>query len=85
LHEALPALLDMLIVKGLRERIKVVCSGKCITAYDVAWALSIGADFVNSARGFMLALGCIQSLQCNRNTCPTGITTQNRNCSAAWW
>jgi len=77
LHEALPALLDMLIVKGLRERIKVVCSGKCITAYDVAWALSIGADFVNSARGFMLALGCIQSLQCNRNTCPTGVTTQN--------
>ncbi|MBD8871715.1 FMN-binding glutamate synthase family protein [Rhodanobacter sp. DHB23] len=77
LHEALPALVDTLVVKGLRERIKVVCSGKRITAYDVAWALSMGADFVNSARGFMLALGCIQSLQCNRNTCPTGITTQN--------
>ncbi len=77
LHEALPALLNMLIVKGLRERIKVVCAGKCVTAYDVAWALSVGADFVNSARGFMFALGCIQSLQCNRNTCPTGITTQN--------
>ena len=77
LHEALPALLDVLIGKGLRERVKVICSGKCITAYDVAWALSLGADFVNSARGFMLALGCIQSLQCNRNTCPTGITTQN--------
>jgi glutamate synthase domain-containing protein 2 len=77
LHEALPALVDMLVVKGLRERIKVICSGKRITAYDVAWALSMGADFVNSARGFMLALGCIQSLQCNRNTCPTGITTQN--------
>jgi glutamate synthase domain-containing protein 2 len=77
LHEALPALVDTLIAKGLRERIKVICSGKRITAYDVAWALSMGADFVNSARGFMLALGCIQSLQCNRNTCPTGITTQN--------
>ena len=77
LHEALPALLDTLIAKGLRERIKVICSGKRITAYDVAWALSVGADFVNSARGFMLALGCIQSLQCNRNTCPTGITTQD--------
>ena len=77
LHESLPELVDMLIVKGLRDRIKVICSGKCITAYDVAWALSMGADFVNSARGFMLALGCIQSLQCNRNTCPTGITTQN--------
>jgi len=77
LHEALPTLIDTLIAKGLRERIKVICSGKRITAYDVAWALSMGADFVNSARGFMLALGCIQSLQCNRNTCPTGITTQN--------
>ena len=77
LHEALPGLVDTLTVKGLRDRIKVICSGKCITAYDVAWALSMGADFVNSARGFMLALGCIQSLQCSRNTCPTGITTQN--------
>ena len=77
LHEALPALVDTLIAKGLRERIKVICSGKRITAYDVAWALSMGADFVNSARGFMLALGCIQSLQCNRNTCPTGVTTQD--------
>jgi glutamate synthase domain-containing protein 2 len=77
LHEALPALVNTLIEKGVRDRIKVICSGKCITAYDVAWALSMGADFVNSARGFMLALGCIQSLQCNRNTCPTGITTQN--------
>jgi glutamate synthase domain-containing protein 2 len=77
LREALPALVNVLIERNLRERIKVICSGKCITAYDVAWALSMGADFVNSARGFMLALGCIQSLQCNRNTCPTGITTQN--------
>ncbi|MDE2307477.1 MAG: FMN-binding glutamate synthase family protein [Xanthomonadaceae bacterium] len=77
LHEALPELLNTLIARGLRQRVKVICSGKCITAYDVAWALSVGADFVNSARGFMLALGCIQSLQCNRNTCPTGITTQN--------
>jgi glutamate synthase domain-containing protein 2 len=77
LHEALPMLVNTLIERGLRERVKVICSGKRITAYDVAWALSMGADFVNSARGFMLALGCIQSLQCNRNTCPTGITTQN--------
>jgi len=77
LHEALPELVNTLMTHGLRQRIRVICSGKCITAYDVAWALSVGADFVNSARGFMLALGCIQSLQCNRNTCPTGITTQN--------
>ena len=43
----------------------------------MAWALCAGADFVNSARGFMMALGCIQALQCNKNTCPTGITTHN--------
>lgn len=77
LHEGLPQLVNLLIARGLRDRIKVICSGKRITAYDAAWALSMGADFVNSARGFMFALGCIQSLQCNRNTCPTGITTQN--------
>jgi glutamate synthase domain-containing protein 2 len=77
LHESLPALVNTLLSKGLRERVKVICAGKCITAYDVAWALSMGADFVNSARGFMLSLGCIQSLQCNRNTCPTGITTHD--------
>ncbi|RMD60202.1 MAG: FMN-binding glutamate synthase family protein, partial [Planctomycetota bacterium] len=52
-------------------------SGKLITPAAVAWALCMGADFVNSARGFMFALGCIQSMQCNRNTCPTGIATHN--------
>jgi glutamate synthase domain-containing protein 2 len=41
----------------------------------MAWALCVGADFITSARGFMFALGCIQALQCNKNTCPTGITT----------
>ncbi|MFT5349564.1 MAG: glutamate synthase domain-containing protein 2, partial [Gammaproteobacteria bacterium] len=46
---------------------------------DVAWALCVGVDFVNSARGFMFALGCIQALQCNKNTCPTGITTHDKD------
>ncbi len=77
LREALPLLVDTLTRAGLRERIRVVCSGKCITPYEVAWALAMGADFVNSARGFMFALGCIQALQCNRNTCPTGVTTHD--------
>ncbi len=77
IREALPMLVDILLQHGLRDRIKVIASGKCITAYEVAWALAMGADFVNSARGFMFALGCIQSLQCNRNTCPTGITTHD--------
>ncbi len=77
IHEALPGLVDALHRHGLRERIRVVASGKLITPGPVAWALAAGADFVTSARGFMFALGCIQSLQCNRNTCPTGIATHN--------
>ncbi|MEW8030435.1 MAG: FMN-binding glutamate synthase family protein [Candidatus Thiodiazotropha sp.] len=77
LSESLPMLIDMLCEYGLRERIKVVCSGKLITPAGVAWALAVGADFVASARGFMFALGCIQALQCNKNTCPTGITTHD--------
>ncbi len=77
LRESLPLLVDSLVKHGLRERIKVIASGKLVTPADVAWALCIGADFVVSARGFMFALGCIQALQCNKNTCPTGITTHN--------
>ena len=53
-------------------------SGKLISAFDIARALALGADWANSARGFMFALGCIQALKCNRNTCPTGITTHDR-------
>ena len=76
-QEALPCLVDSLKRHGLRERIKVIASGKLLNPGMVAWALAAGADFVASARGFMFALGCIQSLQCNKNTCPTGITTHN--------
>jgi glutamate synthase domain-containing protein 2 len=77
LRETLPRLIDKLNEYGLRDRIKVIASGKLITPTDVAWAMCIGADFVVSARGFMFAMGCIQALQCNKNTCPTGITTHN--------
>ncbi|MCP5278446.1 MAG: FMN-binding glutamate synthase family protein [Thiobacillus sp.] len=77
LREALPLLVDKLAEYGLRERVKVIASGKLVTPADVAWALCAGADFTCSARGFMFALGCIQSLRCNRNTCPTGITTHD--------
>jgi glutamate synthase domain-containing protein 2 len=77
-RESLPIVIDTLVAHGLKERIKVVCSGKLITPAEVAWALCMGADFVTSARGFMFALGCIQALQCDRNTCPTGITTHNK-------
>ncbi|MBO6543913.1 MAG: FMN-binding glutamate synthase family protein [Alphaproteobacteria bacterium] len=76
--ESLPILVDKLTEYGLRSRIKVIASGKLINPSDVAWALSVGADFITSARGFMFSLGCIQALQCNKNTCPTGITTHNK-------
>lgn len=77
LNQALPMLVDTLDEFNLRPRIRVIASGKLINPDRVAWALSTGADFVVSARGFMFALGCIQALQCNANTCPTGITTHN--------
>ena len=77
LRESLPALVDKLTAHGLRERMRVIAAGKLINPVSVAWALCMGADFVNSARGFLFALGCIQAMQCNKNTCPTGITTQN--------
>lgn len=77
IQESLPLVVDKLIEYGLRERVRVIASGKLITPTDVAWALCIGADFINSARGFMFALGCIQAMQCNKNTCPTGVTTHD--------
>ena len=77
-RESLPMVIDTLRRYGLRDRVKVFCSGKLITPAEVAWAYCAGADSVSSARGFMFALGCIQSLKCNKNTCPTGITTHDR-------
>lgn len=77
IKEALPMVVDILSKYGLRDRIKIFSSGKLITPAEVAWAYCAGADTVISARGFMFALGCIQSLKCNKNTCPTGITTHN--------
>ncbi|MFA5959500.1 MAG: FMN-binding glutamate synthase family protein [Tatlockia sp.] len=77
IQESLPNLVDILNLFNLRERIKVIASGKLITPAEVTWALCAGADFINSARGFMLALGCIQSMQCHKNTCPTGVATHN--------
>ncbi len=79
LKESLPLLVNKLVMHGLRERIRIVASGKCINPTDVGAALCLGADFVVGARGFMFALGCIQALQCNKNSCPTGITTHNKD------
>jgi len=78
ISESLPMVADLLIKYNLKQRIKLIASGKLITPGEVSWALCVGADFVVTARGFMFALGCIQALQCNKNTCPTGVTTHNR-------
>jgi len=78
IREGLPLMDDLLREEGLRERIALIASGKLVTPADAAWALCVGADFVNAARGFMFALGCIQALKCDENTCPTGITTHNK-------
>lgn len=78
IRESLPLVVDMLTEHGLRDRVKVIASGKLVTPSEVAWALAAGADFINSARGFMFSLGCIQAMKCNKNTCPTGITTHDK-------
>ena len=76
--EALPRVVDSLIQAELKSRVRVIAAGRLVTSARVAWALCVGADFVNTARGFMFALGCIQALRCHTNTCPTGVTTHNR-------
>ena len=75
--EALPRVVDALLQSGLRDRIRVIAAGKLITSTQSVWALCVGADFINTARGFMFSLGCIQAMRCHKNTCPTGITTHN--------
>jgi len=77
LREGLCFVRDALTGAGLRDRIRIGCSGKIVTAFDMAAAFALGADWCNSARGFMFALGCIQSLSCHTDRCPTGVTTQD--------
>ncbi len=62
---------------NLRDQIKVGCAGKVVSAFDIARLMAIGADWCNSARGFMFALGCIQAQHCHTGACPTGVTTQD--------
>ena len=77
LREGLTFVRNALIGAGLRERIRFGCSGKIVTAFDMAAAFALGADWCNSARGFMFSLGCIQSLSCHTDKCPTGVATQD--------
>ena len=83
IDEALPRVADALIESGLGQRVRIVASGKIVTSARAAWALAAGADFINTARGFMFSLGCIQALRCHQNTCPTGITTHNKRLQRA--
>jgi glutamate synthase domain-containing protein 2 len=77
LREGLLFVHNTLVGLNLRENIRLGASGKIVSAFDIASVLAIGADWVNSARGFMFAIGCIQSQSCHTNKCPTGVATQD--------
>ena len=77
LREALMLVHNALVGVNLRERVRVGASGKVVTAFDIARTMAIGADWCNSARGFMFALGCLQAQTCHSGHCPTGVTTQD--------
>ncbi|HHJ38816.1 MAG: glutamate synthase [Methylothermaceae bacteria B42] len=77
LREALAFVVDCLTGYGLRSHIRVIASGKILTGFHLVKNLALGADLCNSARGMMLALGCVHSLTCNSNRCPTGVATQD--------
>ena len=77
LQEGLRLVHNTLVGVNLRDRIKIGASGKIVSAFDIARAMAIGADWCNSARGFMFALGCIQAQSCHTGQCPTGVSTQD--------
>jgi glutamate synthase domain-containing protein 2 len=78
LKDSMPIVINALERYKLRDKIKVIVSGKMITPIEAAWAYAMGADSVSTARGFLFSLGCIQALKCSKGTCPTGITTHDR-------
>ena len=77
LREGLLFVHNTLVGAGLRSQIRIGAAGKVVSAFDIASLLAIGADWTNAARGFMFAIGCIQSLACNTNRCPAGVATQD--------
>lgn len=79
LREGLHIVNSLLIQYGLKTEIKIIASGKILTAFHMARVFALGADLCNSARAMMMAVGCIQALQCNTNTCPVGVATQNKS------
>jgi glutamate synthase domain-containing protein 2 len=79
LREGLSFVHNALIGIDARDRIKLGASGKIVSGFDIARAMALGADWCNSARGFMFAIGCIQSQSCHTDRCPTGVATQDKN------
>jgi len=79
LREALAFVYDALTGFDLKKHIRLIASGKVATGFDLVKNFALGADMCNSARGMMFALGCIQALECNTNTCPTGVATQDKS------
>ncbi len=77
LDEGLILVHNALVGIGVRDKVKVIASGRVVTGFDIAQKIAIGADVTNSARAMMFALGCIQAQKCNTNDCPTGVATQN--------
>jgi glutamate synthase domain-containing protein 2 len=77
LQEALSLVHQTLVGVNLRERIRIGAAGKVTSAFDMARLMALGADWCNAARGYMMALGCIQAQTCHTGACPTGVTTQD--------
>ena len=77
LQEGLLLVHNTLRGAGLRDKVKIGCAGKVVSAFDIARLMALGADWCNSARGFMFALGCLQAQQCHSGLCPTGVSTQD--------
>ena len=77
LADGLTFVRNALVGAGLRDEIRIGAGGKLVSAFDLVWAHALGADWCNSARGFMFAVGCIQAQACHTNRCPTGVTTQD--------
>ena len=77
MREGLRLVHNTLVGLNIRDEIKLGCAGRIISAFDIARCISLGADWCNSARGFMFSLGCIQSRSCHTDHCPTGVATQD--------
>ena len=77
INEGLVFVRNCLTGSGLRDKIRIIASGKVITGFDIVEKIALGADMCNAARTMLFAIGCIQAVRCNTNTCPSGVATQD--------